>query len=75
LDDAEYNIPPVEKPPTLESILNDDESSLISEEELSNYLPQEVRYLSLYSYSSSIKKDLKITDFASLLLSVIQLYN
>ena len=41
LDDAEYEIPAVEKTPTLESILNDDESSLISEDELSSYLSQE----------------------------------
>ncbi|XP_075220706.1 vacuolar protein sorting 8 [Lycorma delicatula] len=42
LDDEEYHIPPVDKTPTLESILNDDQSSLLSEDELSNYLSPEL---------------------------------
>ncbi|RZF35520.1 hypothetical protein LSTR_LSTR010211 [Laodelphax striatellus] len=42
IDDEEYQIPPVDKTPTLESILNDDQTSLLSEDELSNYLSPEL---------------------------------
>ncbi|XP_046679913.1 vacuolar protein sorting-associated protein 8 homolog isoform X2 [Homalodisca vitripennis] len=42
LDDEEYEIPPVEKTPTLESILNSDDTSLLSEDELSSYLSREL---------------------------------
>lgn len=42
IDDEEYNIPAVEETPTLESILNNDQNSLMSEDELSDYLAAEV---------------------------------
>nr|XP_018909739.1 PREDICTED: vacuolar protein sorting-associated protein 8 homolog [Bemisia tabaci] len=41
IDDEEYNIPAVEETPTLESILNNDQNSLMSEDELSDYLAAE----------------------------------
>lgn len=42
INDDEYNIPAIGETPTLESILNEDESSLLSEEELARLLPAQV---------------------------------
>lgn len=46
LNDEEYNIPALAETPTLESILNEDESSLLSEDDLAQLLPEEVIKLS-----------------------------
>ncbi|XP_065215461.1 vacuolar protein sorting-associated protein 8 homolog isoform X2 [Planococcus citri] len=43
LNDEEYHLPAVDETPTLESILNEDESSLLSEDELAQLLPIQVR--------------------------------
>lgn len=37
IDDAEFNIPKVDFIPTVESILNDEDVSLLSEDDLANY--------------------------------------
>lgn len=42
LNDEEFNIPAIDETPTLESILNEDESSLLSEDELAQLLPIQV---------------------------------
>lgn len=48
LNDEEFNIPALNETPTLESILNEDESSLLSEDELAQFLPLQVNFFSIY---------------------------
>ena len=50
LNDEEYNIPAIDETPTLESILNEDESSLLSEDELAHLLPVQVLDLFIYLF-------------------------
>lgn len=50
LNDEEYNIPAMAETPTLESILNEDESSLLSEDDIAQFLPEEVIKLSYVTY-------------------------
>ena len=44
LNDEEYKIPALDETPTLESILKEDDASLLSEDDLALYFPTHVRF-------------------------------